>query len=106
VKNVRDIYKMPQTFTETKKCPRRKVLAFRKFPASFKNRMKFEQNYFSVWNGSSYTAVPKDHNATNFCANIVSKKVNDQQNAEEESNLLRTINTNFGKTWAPWKKKL
>ena len=30
---------------ETKKCSRRKVLAFRKFPGSFKNRLKFGQNY-------------------------------------------------------------
>ena len=88
---------------ETKKCSRRKVLAFRKFPGSFKNRLKFGQNYWSVWNGNSYIAVPKDHNAPSFCANIV-PKFNDQQNAEEESNLFRTINMNFGKTWAPLKK--
>ena len=66
--------------------------------------MEFGQNYFSVWKDSSYIAVPKDHNATNFCANIVPKKVNNQQNAEEESNLFRIINMNFGKTLAPWKK--
>jgi hypothetical protein len=62
-------------FTETKKCSKRKVLAFRKFLESFKNRRKFGQNYFSVRNGSSYIAVPKDHNATNFCANIASMKL-------------------------------